>query len=187
MTMAHAREDAGFTLSELIVVVGLLGMVLGIAYAGFSVAASGSRMSDRQAYLSREVGAPLEFADRVLTQAFDFDTSYPGLNPNRFAFYTDQDSDGNRERYVIEVVGTRLLVTSEEEGGGRPRRQVVWSEHNANLAAGEPLFRYYDMHGTQITSMGDLPGNAKRIVMTIVTEHDGTRLKDGREMFLRNR
>jgi prepilin-type N-terminal cleavage/methylation domain-containing protein len=184
--VSRFRDDDGFTLTELIVVTGLLGMVLAIAWAGFNVTAGGSKMSNRQAHLSREIAAPLEFADRVLTQAFDFDTSFPGLSPNRCAFYTDQNNNGYRERYVIAVVGTQLHVTTEEENG-RPRKTVAWSEANRNLAAGEPLFRYYNVNGAEITNMTQVPGDVKRVVVTIVTEHDGDRLRDSRTIFLRNR
>lgn len=186
MSMGSTRRDSGFTLAELTVVMGLLGMILAIAYTGFSVAANGSRMSDRQAHLSREIGAPMSVIDRALTQAFDFDTSYPGLSPNRLAFYTDQNTNGYRERYVMEVSGTRLLISTEEEGH-QPLRQVVWSEHNANLSAGVPLFRYYNVNGDEITSMGSVPGDVKRVVVTLVTVHDGDQLTDSRTVFLRNR
>jgi prepilin-type N-terminal cleavage/methylation domain-containing protein len=186
VTVRRMLRDDGFTLTELIAVMGLLGVILAIAYGGFSVAAKGSDMSDRQAQMSREIGAPLLFADRVITQAFDFDTSYPGISPNRFAFYCDQNGNGYRERYVIEVAGTRLLVTSEEENG-RARKTSTWSESNANLASGTPLFRYFRSDGTEIATMGDVAQNVRSVQVTIVVDTGGSTISDSRMMFLRNR
>jgi len=180
------RDDDGFTLTELIVVTGLLGMILAIAYAGFNVTAKGSDMSNRQSMISREIGAPLLHADRVLTQAYDFDSRFPGLGPYRCAFYTDQDGDGDAERHVIEAVGNELRISTEEENG-RPYKMTAWSTHNANRATGIPLFRYYRSDGVEITTMGEVSTDVKSVVMTIVVDYDGTKIQDTRTMFLRNR
>lgn len=186
MTVSAVHRDDGFTLTELIVVTALLGVILAIAYGGFQVTARGSAMSDRQAQVSREIGRPLLFAERVLTQAFNFTTAYPGITPNRCAFDVDQDGNGYAERYVIEVVGTQLRVTTEVEGG-RPRSTAVWSESNANLASGQPLFTYYDADGVPITTMSEVPADVRSMTMTLVIDVEGTTISDSRTMFLRNR
>lgn len=180
------RDDEGFTLTELIVVTGLLGMVLAIAYAGFNVAAKGSAASTRESMMSREVGAPLLHADQVITQLYDFDTTYPGLSAYRCAFYTDQDGDGNAERHVIEAVGSQLRIGMGETNG-RPFRTAVWSTNNANRAQNVPLFRYYRSDGVEITSMSSVPTEARRVAMTIVVNYGDSTLRDSRTMYLRNR
>ncbi len=184
--MCRRPAEDGFTLTELIVVMGMLGMILAVAYAGFNVAANGSDLSNQQSMMSREIGAPLEFADRVLTQTFEFDTEYPGITPYRCAFYVDQDNDGFRERYVIEVSGSRLLVTSEEEGA-RARNRVAWSESNVNIAEAEPLFRYYDAVGAEISDMTEVEEDVKSVLITIAVGYDDKILQDSRTIFLRNR
>jgi prepilin-type N-terminal cleavage/methylation domain-containing protein len=179
------RDDKGFTLTELIVVMGLLGVILAIAYAGFQVAAGGSDMSNRQAIISREIAVPLLFAEHALSQAYDIDTSFPGPKPNRLAFYTDQDGNGDWEYWAIEAVGNRLLVTSEVQNG-RPRRTAVWSENNGNIASGVPLFTYYNSVGDEIAP-SEVGTDVKSVMVTIAVDYHGTKLQDSRTVFLRNR
>ncbi|MDO8848590.1 MAG: prepilin-type N-terminal cleavage/methylation domain-containing protein [Coriobacteriia bacterium] len=183
--MVRLQRDEGFTLSELVVVMGLLSLIMGAAYAGFQIARSGSDLSNQQSLMSREIGAPLQLADRVITQASGFDTTYPGVTKYRCAFYTDQDADGYAERFVIEVSGTNLLVTNEE-ANGRARQQAVWSDSNANIAENVALFRYYDADGVEITDMGEVSQSATHIVVTIVVSYDDTTLQDARTVFMRN-
>jgi prepilin-type N-terminal cleavage/methylation domain-containing protein len=185
--MMGRDREGGFTLTELVVVLSLLSMILAVAYAGFQVTFQGSKISDRQAWTSREVAAPLEFAERTLTQQFGWDSAFPGATPYRCAYYTDADNDGKRERYVIEsTTDGRLLVTLSEEVDNPTARTTAWSTANFNRAAGIPLVRYYNSAGTEITTMSQVYSNVRQVTVTIVTEYDGQRFSDSRRIFFRN-
>lgn len=188
MTVRGLRSDSGFTLTELIVVLALMGFVLSVAWATFSVVNNGSEQSERESVFAREVGAPLDFAERVLTQQFAFDAASPGAGPYRCAFFTDRDNDGHRERYVIEATAAgQLAISSSEEIDAPSPRTAVWSDENSNRSEGTPLFRYLNQDGTEITDMAQVYAYATSVDMTIVTQQGGRRLADTRRAFFRNR
>lgn len=188
MTVTRPRADSGFTLTELVVVLALLGFVLAVAYATFMLVRNGADMSDREAVFAQEVGAPLDIAERLLTQQFAFDSAAPGVGPYRCAFFTDRDNDGRRERYVIEATSDGKLVTSFTEEIDAPTpRAGVWSDRNFNVSTPTPLFRYYDQNGVQITAMSEVYANAYSVDVTVVTQQDGRTLSDTRRAFFRNR
>ena len=188
MTVRRAHSDSGFTLTELVVVLTLLGFVLSVAWATFSLVRNGSDQSDRESVYAHEVGAPLDFAERLLTQQFAFDSASPGAGPYRCAFYTDRDNDGHRERYVIEATTDgRLVISSSEEIDSPSTYTGVWSDRNFNVSESTPLFRYLDQEGTEITDMSEVYAYATSVDMTIVTQQGGRTLADTRRAFFRNR
>ena len=184
--------DSGFTLTELVIVLALMGFILSVAYGLFNLTRTGTNLSNREAWMSREVAGPLDFAERVLSQQLRFDYSGTGVNRYRCAFYTQRggSASGNQEqRYVIEVPSdpndNRLLVTLDHGGGAVP---ASWSDANFNRAAGVPLFTYLDQDGEPIETMDSQSLTmARSVIITIVTEHEGQRFEDSRRVFFRNR
>ena len=186
--LTGARSDEGFTLTELVVVLILMGFVLSVAWATFSLVNSGSNQSNREAVFSDEVGAPLDFAERVLSQQFDFDATTPGCGPYRCAFYTDRDNDGNRERYVFAASANgKLTVSSMEEVDSPSGSTGVWSDRNANVTAGQPLFEYLDYQGNPIIAASDIYASARSVNVTIVAEFGDEQIVDTRRVYFRNR
>ncbi|MCE5190183.1 MAG: type II secretion system GspH family protein [Actinomycetia bacterium] len=181
------RED-GFTLTELIVVLGLLSVILGAAWLGFQVANNGSKQSDRQSQISREVGFPLDYMERILIQNYGFDSTYPGTTGYRIATLTDRDNDDHAERYIFEATSSGQLKVTNSEEADKPTPSVyVISSHNTNVAQGKPLFRYFDGAGNEITNMGNVDSQARSMTMTIMTTYDGQSFSDTRRVFFRNR
>jgi len=178
------RADDGYTLAELVAVIGLLGIILGVAYGGMHIAMSGTAFSDEQALVSEEIAAPLDLMDQVFTQSLGFDVSYPGVQQNRVAVFTDQNADGVQERWQFEVDGSRLIVTRGTAGSGTAE-QTVWSESNANIAQGVPLFRYYGPNG-EITNMSDVANDATYVKVTLMVSYRDSTRSDSRTVFIRN-
>jgi prepilin-type N-terminal cleavage/methylation domain-containing protein len=182
------RADEGFTLTELVVVLMLMGFVLSVAWATFNVVNNGSAQSNREAVFSDEVGAPLDFAERLLSQQFDLDATTPGCGPYRCAFYTDRDNDGNRERYVVTANASGEFVVSFSEEVDSPTVYTgVWSDRNANVNAATPLFVYRDYNETTITAAADVYANARSVDVTIVAEFGDRQIQDTRRVYFRNR
>lgn len=178
------HRDDGYTLSELIAVIGLLGIIMGVAYGGMHIAMTGTSFSDEQALVSEEIAAPLDLVDQVFTQSLGFDVSYPGVQQNRVAVFTDQNADGVQERWQFEVDGTQLLVTRGTAASGSAE-QSVWSESNANIAEGVPLFRFYSPDG-EITDMSDVANDATYVEVTLMVSYGDATLSDSRTVFIRN-
>lgn len=191
---AIGRDD-GHTLSELIVVIGLLGIILAAAWMVFGVVQQGSKDSNRDAWLSREVGQPLEYAERIYMQQLDItfkDASGATRDPRWWCrTRTDRDHDNRVETYTFEVTTDgRMLVTSLEEIDSPTPRVVVWSTNNRNrlVAPQVPFFRYFDIDGVEITGqpVDDIQQYAASMLITVVAEYDGEQLTDSRRIFFRN-
>lgn len=187
-------NDRGYSLTELLVVMGLMGVVLAAAYAIFEVTSNGSKQSDREAYIATEIGAPLGLAELVLMQNAGLYNGYVSafnrtVTPTNYmvAFRTDQDSDSHWEMHLIEATADgRLVMMRREEVDAPTLKTFAWSDHNYNQAAGIPLLTYFDSYDATITSSAEYP-TARRIRVTIVTEYDGVQFSDFRDILFRNR
>ena len=184
--MRHATRDDGISLVELTIVLALTGVILASAWLAFSTTARGSALSNREAWTSREIGQPLEHAERIFTQQFSL------LTVERYVCecYTDRDSDGRRERYRFEATTDgRLVVTSTEEFESTTPLVQVWSYNNRNRATATPLFRYLDENGVDISSEPSdyIKQYARSLVVTVASEFEGGRVTDSRQMLFRNR
>jgi prepilin-type N-terminal cleavage/methylation domain-containing protein len=98
----------GFTLSELIVVMGLLGVVLAVVYGSMFAMVQASRASDRQARFTNEVSSPLLAIDKVIVQ----NSSIEQASPYRIVVLTDRDLNNKMERTTIEATTSGRLRLS---------------------------------------------------------------------------
>lgn len=190
--MKRLRRDEGFSLSELLVVIGLLGIVMAAAYLSYSVAANGARAADLESMTSREIGAPLLECERLLIQQHNILTGSlesrivnPG--PYLIAFNTDRDHDSHVESTIIEATSDGRLVISQSETSEHGLEAAVWSTENHNRAAGVPLLTFYDGAGGVITDNNTIASDARGVKITIVTEYQGHQYSDSRTVTFRNR
>lgn len=191
--MRLPRDDRGFTLTELMVALGLLGVVLAMAYAGLQVVYKSREVSERQAYFAREISSPLGYLDEVTSQNLSVEapTAYSAR------FLTDRNNDDIRERHFIAANADGTLVDEvwlvDSAGVNTSlRNRYVWSEHNANVASNRPLFCYYTSTtttsaATEITDMSKVPASARTMHITIVTNYEDKYLHDSRDVLFRNR
>lgn len=190
--MRLLRADDGFSLSELVVVVALLGGVLSVAFLGYSISATGSRTSDRASMTAMEVSAPLLEVERRVGQQHNILTGTLAgrtVNPGGYllAFYTNSDNDNHTETNIIEATTDGRLVFWKSEAIESPTlTSFDWSTDNVNRDALVPLFTYYDASGAAITDTTAIAGDAASIKITIVTEHEGVRFTDSRTVYFRN-
>ncbi len=188
--MRRYRDDAGFTLSELIVVMALLGVVLAVVYGSSYAMIRASGVSDRQARFTNEVASPLLVMDTMLVQ----NSAIEAAGPYRIVFVTDRDLDNRMERVTIEARSDGRLRYNVVELN--PQRTAVvsvvqdWimSENNVNVAQGVPLFRYFGATAdAEITSMGSVASDARSVIARVVTQHDGRIFSDSRRIQFRLR
>ena len=183
------QQDDGYSLSELLVVIALMGMVLAIAYNVNYFVSRASAQNVREARFGTEVRSPLMYIDKLLMQ----NNQIEGVSgDDMISFFTDIDLDDVRERNVIRVDGSTLTLNRWNVSGtnaniGGPIQTLTFSTNNANLAQGVPLFTYIDSDGVTITNPDDYAGSARSIRTTIVVDYDGHVFSDSRQTFLRNR
>lgn len=190
--MTKLRSDEGFSLSELVVVVGLLGLVLGAAWLSYGVAANGSRAADRESMTAREIAAPLLQCERLMIQQHNILTgNLEGrlVNPTGYliAFNTDTDHDGHIESTIIEATADGRLVLSTAEAGEHALESFAWSTMNRNVATSSPLFTFYNAEGQVINDYAAVSSDARSVKITIVTEYGGREYRDSRDVTFRNR
>lgn len=185
-------DDAGFSLSELVVVVGLLGIILAAAWASYSVASNGTRTAEREAMTAREIAAPLLQCERLLIQQHNILTGTVDgrlVNPSRYliAFQTDIDHDNHVESTIIEATTDDKLVITTAEVSEHGYEPVVWSTANKNRATNTPLFVFYNGSGQVISDYSAVKTDARAVKITIATEYDGKAYSDSRTVSFRNR
>lgn len=189
------HSDEGFSLSELLVVVGLIGIILGAAWAFFLVASRGSAQTEREAWLSREIGQPLEYAERIYMQQLDLKfKDAAGVIHDRRQWClatTDRDHDDQLETYIFQTTADgRLTVTSSETSDSPSPRTATWSTSNRNrlTSPATPFFTYYDINGVDISTkpLDYIQQYAASMTLTIVAEYDGKLETGSRRIYFRN-
>lgn len=186
-------NDEGFSLSEMLVVIALLGLVLMGAWALFRLTSVGVTQSNQQAWISREIGQPLERLERSFSQQ-----SPPMLEIDVNGYFckirTDADRDNFYEVHRYEATTDGKLVEAYYEENGVPAYVYTpemrkLSDFNSNRATNTRLFQYFNSAGADISGTGvvNIQQTATSIVVTIVTEHDGKEYSDSRQIYFRNK
>lgn len=171
------KDDRGFSLSEMMVVIGLLSMVLGGAYGAMYYVTQTNTVSQAQGNAAHDFTDPVEEMSRLIMQ----NLSVRSATPYKIEVWTDRDMDGQPELDAFYATSDGKLVL-ERSGYTSDRLTVtshstwVMSEHNANVSAGIPLFQYYDGTGAEIPAV-DLAtraaGYTVRVRATVVVNMGG--------------
>jgi len=195
MNKRQAR-DAGFTFAELTVVIALLGVMLAVTYAGMKVVYDGRRVSDQQALVAKDIGAPLEQMDQSLAQNLVLEQATPytvtALVDRPTYNGTDVEFD-HLERHVITATSDgRLTEQIYSTNAMRQNTGLIhtftWSNHNANQSRGIPLFVFRDATGAAIPSTAtSITANTRRLDVRVVASYDGRSFEGSRTVFFRNR
>lgn len=179
------RSDSGLTLTELLVVTALLGLVLSVSYLGMGFATRARTVAEMQSQFSRDITWPLNTMDMAFSQriplagtvynAYSATIRMPSdYRPGTVVEYTfSATTDGRLVQDTHRVVGaTRTLESS-----------FVLSRTNSNRAAARPLFTYFYNGSATTTAVAA----ADYVDIQIVSRADGQEYTGRRRVFFRNR
>jgi prepilin-type N-terminal cleavage/methylation domain-containing protein len=179
------RDDSGLSLTELLVVLALMGMVLATVYLGINFGYRAQAVAETQTHFAKEISAPL----RVMDKAFSQSTVPPtGTAYNEYLVRLRMPIDhvpGRIIEHEYEATADGRLLQRVYQISGANRtllRTVTWSKTNTNRAVGQAMFTYF-RSTTPTTNVVA----ANNVLITLTTEYGGQVYRDRRRVFFRNR
>jgi hypothetical protein len=189
---SRLRDDEGFSLSELIIVVGLIGFVLGAIYAANQALVRGGQVSETQARFSRDAGEPVRISEKSIMQMIKLESA----SPSSITFLTDRNLDEAPERVTISATpatGTKahsfryeIWQLNAARTSAVKKTDVYWTDICYNIPAGVPLFRFYDSEGLEITNMTLALSETRSIRMQLFLQYQGSEFRGDKIIYLRN-
>lgn len=194
------RHDDGFSLTELLVVLVLMGIVLGATFAVFNLAARARENNERDAYVTSALVVPLQSMTVVLSQNTKIDKG-PASDEYQLSCYTDQDANGTKEKHVYTVVSGNLqdTVYSVDAAGNATAvlKAINFGTARANptalntngltLPAKLPIFSYYSRDASGSVVPTTAPEGATEVVVTLRSRYAGRDYQDSRRVMFRNK
>jgi prepilin-type N-terminal cleavage/methylation domain-containing protein len=190
--MGRLRDDRGLSLSELLVVTALMGLVLGVVYMGIDFAYRAQAVSEEQAHFAREVAAPM----RVIDQSFSQSMVPPAGTANdgyrvtlRMPLEFDPSGRVIEHDYEVTANGRLLQHIYQVVGANRTLiRTVTWSTANRNRALSRPAFTYFAAPTPGASQQAtDNVGAADSVQVELHTAFGDNAYSDKRLIHFRNR
>ena len=200
------ESDAGLTLTELLVVVSLMGVVIAAAYGAYYALQKGGQAAMRESTFTQEISYPMLVLEKIIIQNREVRT---GSNAYTLICTTDMNpDDGRLELHTIRAVGPsgsnpygklNVLTQTINDAGqvtGTIGRYSV-SSRNVNVQDGVPLFRYFtafdpdgvvdELDPNVATDLQSIPDETRAIVLTLKSTYEGRSIEESRNIQFRNR
>jgi prepilin-type N-terminal cleavage/methylation domain-containing protein len=179
-------DDEGFSLSELIIVLVLMGVVLAAIYGASQAMMAAGNVNTTQSVFSRESGESMRITEKYLMQLVQIETA----GPYGITFRTDADLSGVLEKVRVTSTSGGILRfelwRNASASSGAADTSVNFSTHAMNQPRGVPMFSYFDKNGAAITDMTLAKTDSRTIHMDLLLEHDGAHHTATKTIFLRN-
>jgi hypothetical protein len=181
-------DDSGFSLSELVIVTGLLGFIVAAAWAGMAAISKAGDVSENATTTTHDLSIPLEQISKVVMQ----NTTVKYTAANRMEVWTDRNLDNMPELEVIYANAAKELVWESfyyDSSRTTVTKHTKWvfSVNNANASSGTPLFTYYDRAGAVITDMEKAPSLSRYVRVRVKVQLKDQVVEGGRIILYRNR
>lgn len=150
----------GLTLLEVVVSTTLFTVIMGVVVSSVLFFYRANTSSLEQSYQIDAARRGVEFMVRDLREVTTADDgSYPlsTIASTSITFYSDTDLDLGVERITYTLATSTLTRTVLDSAGVPPSyagvgTTTVVSEYVRNLEEAEPIFRYYDEAGAEVTN-----------------------------------
>ena len=184
-------EESGLTLTEMLTVLAIMGVVMAALVLVFSTSIRVSSQVQEQGVLQAEVRATVDSMAREIRQAYTGDSSYPietatgttlqFLSPDRAVPYHDR-----RIAYRLASGKIQRALTTSTDTDGPPWAGLAWTTFGS-IPAGSwamrvgsvknaAVFTYYDKTGTLLTgSITPLSVYRIKVTVTVATKAASTR------------
>jgi prepilin-type N-terminal cleavage/methylation domain-containing protein len=186
------RQEDGLTLSELLVVLAIMGIILAALAGVLSMSITQSSQIQEQSILQTEVRATLDTMAREIRQAYTGDTSYPIETATTTALQfrsPDKAVPAHNRRIAYRLSGGQIdrAQTASTDTDGAPWTGFAWTSFGSipsgswvkrfDSVKNAAVFSYYDKSGTLLTGT-ITPSAVYRVVITVTvaTKAAGTRL-----------
>lgn len=175
------RQEAGLTLSEMLVVLAIMGIILAALAGVLSMSITQSSQIQEQSTLQTEVRAVVDTLARELRQAYTGDTSYPieTASATTLQFMSpDKAVPFHNRRIAYRLAGGQLdrAATTSTDTDGPPWAGLAWTSFGS-IPAGSwrrqfdsvknaAVFSYYNKAGTLLTG-AITPSSVYRVLITV--------------------
>ncbi len=158
------RDEDGFTLPEMMVVLALMGMLLGIMFLVFNTTSMWASRVEARSIAAREARFTVDRMSRDLRQAMEIDEGsgvFAEAGIRRCVFYVDLNHDGTPEKVTYYVEGRRVRRTVAEAtipvfpynfGADGSPSTLIGTLTDAWASTTQPIFRYQDTSGAYTAS-----------------------------------
>ena len=177
-------DDSGFTLTELLVVLTLLGVLLAVIFGAVQVVQQGNGIVSAQSQFAQDLSSPLQTMDKLFSQNKRI------VSGSQYSATIDMPYDQNlgiSKRYVFAADSQgRLIETIQNVSGSGTTvttlKSFPMSTHNSNIGQSLPLFQYLDGSGNTTTTAG-----ARSVLIQISSTSDRRTMSTKRQVYFRNR
>jgi prepilin-type N-terminal cleavage/methylation domain-containing protein len=181
MLHRRLREEAGFTLTEMLTVLAIMGIILAALALVLSMSITQSSQIQEQSTLQTEVRAAIDTMAREIRQAYTGDSTYPietassttlqFLSPDRAVPFHNR-----RIAYRLASGQIDRALTTSTDTDGPPWAGFAWTTFGS-IPAGSwvkqvgsvtnaAVFTYYDVNGNLLTGT-ITPSSVYRIKITV--------------------